>query len=270
MYTHELRNTYDKMLKSFDYSLENYMGKYRNEGDIMRKEILTRVSRRTYLDKYIDEGKIHKIEELIAEINRVSGLTMEFVKDGAAGFKSGLPAYGLFKGVRSVILMKAPSDTEDLAEKIGYYGEDLVLSLTGLGLGTCWVAGTYNKSKFNIKKDEDLICVVTVGEVGDITLKEKLIRMGISEKRKPVTARLKGDPAPKLVEEAIEAVRLAPSARNSQKPVFTFKNGELTASVEVKTMVDLIDLGIAKCHAVQILGGIFRWGNGGKHIRGLR
>lgn len=235
----------------------------------MRKEILNRVSRRTYLDVEIEGEKIQTILSWIKDINKESGLNIEFIQNGREGFQSGIKTYGMFKGVKSVILMKGLAETTDLDEKVGYYGEELVLAITGLGLGTCWVAGTYDRKKFNIKSDEELICVITVGEVSEITFKEKLIRMGISEKRKPLNQRLKGDSAPKLIEEAVEAVRLAPSAMNSQKPIFTFKNSELCGSVEVKSFTDLVDLGIAKCHIVQVLGGSFEWGNYGRHIRGI-
>lgn len=32
-----------------------------------------------------------------------------------------------------------------LKEKVGYYGEQLILKVTELGLGSCWVGGTFDR-----------------------------------------------------------------------------------------------------------------------------
>lgn len=54
--------------------------------------------------------------------------------------------YGKFSGVTDYIAMIGPKG-KDLEEKVGYYGERLVLYAQQLGLNTCWVAMTYSKVK---------------------------------------------------------------------------------------------------------------------------
>lgn len=54
--------------------------------------------------------------------------------------------YGKFSGVRNYIACVGPA-SPDLDEKVGYYGEYLVLLAQSLGLNTCWVALTFSKGK---------------------------------------------------------------------------------------------------------------------------
>ena len=55
--------------------------------------------------------------------------------------------------------------SDDLDEKLGYYGERLVLEAQALGLNTCWVGLTYSKQAehLTIGKDEKLVCVIALG-----------------------------------------------------------------------------------------------------------
>ena len=63
----------------------------------------------------------------------------------------------------------------------------------------------------------------------------------------------------------MEAAALAPSALNKQKPVFHYHSGILTATVENRDEMDMVDLGIAKCHFDMGVGcGHFVFGNGGE------
>ena len=113
-----------------------------------------------------------------------------------------------------------------------------------------------------------MLCVMPVGYVAEQSVKEKLIRGAISPSRKPVSRRLRGaENAPAWVIRAMEAVRLAPSAVNSQKPVFTYAGGVVTAAVDAVRGMDWIDLGIAKLHFAQTAGGRFEFGQNGRFMK---
>ncbi len=233
----------------------------------MREAIVNRISRRTYQRTPIAAELRGKICAEIDELNQEAGLAFEFVEDAGEAFNSMRKSYGMFSGVRSVVVLKGAEDTPDLAEKIGYYGERLMLDLTDMGLGTCWVGGTFDRKQFNIPAGETMLCVIPVGYVEQPSLKEKLIRSTLSRKRKPVSQRLRGyENAPQWVLAAMEAVLLAPSAVNSQKPVFTCHNGTVTAAVEADRAMDLVDLGIAKLHFAVAAGGHFEFGQNGRFI----
>lgn len=105
-------------------------------GNFMRSAIENRVSRRRFEKEPITGGEKENIISFIDGLNEASDLTMEFMEDGSGAFGKLRKSYGLFTNVRSLILMKGKKDDKDLKEKIGYYGEDLVLDITDLGLGT--------------------------------------------------------------------------------------------------------------------------------------
>lgn len=234
----------------------------------MREAIINRISRRTYLQIPIAAELKEKICAEIDELNRETGLSFLFVEDASEAFSSMRKSYGLFSGVRSVLVLKGAEDIPDLAEKIGYYGERLILDVTDMELGTCWVGGTFDRRQFEIPAGEKMMCVVPVGYVKEPSLKEKLVRSTLSRKRKPVAQRMCGyEKAPAWAIAAMEAVRLAPSAVNSQKPVFTYADGAVTAAVKEDHVMDLIDLGIAKLHFSVEAGGQFEFGQNGKFVK---
>lgn len=234
----------------------------------MREAIINRISRRSYQRTPMAAELVERICAGIEELNRASGLSFAFVEDAGEAFNAMRKSYGLFSGVRSVVVLKGPTSLPDLAEKIGYYGEQLMLDLTDLGLGTCWVGGTFDRKHFAIPEGETMLCVMPVGHVAGQSVKEKLIRGAVSRKRKPVSQRLIGyENAPEWVLDAMEAVRLAPSAVNGQKPVFAWADGVVTASVEASHDMDLVDLGIAKFHFADEAGGQFGFGQNGRFVK---
>ncbi len=232
----------------------------------MREAIMERVSRRTFTGEPFSETQIKKIMELVDKANELSGLTMEFLEDGSDAFNSFRKSYGMFKNVRSLLIMKGNKDDENLYEKVGYYGESIILDLTDMGIGSCWVGGTFDKSKFTCDPEEEITCVVVIGNIGEITLRERMIRSAISKKRKAIDKRLISSvEIPQWMREGMEAVRLAPSAVNMQKPTFHYDGTTLTADVKNDYFMDFIDLGIAKLHFEIGAGGKFQFGNGAKY-----
>ena len=49
--------------------------------------------------------------------------------------------YGTFSGVKNYLVMAAPKGRE-WEEKVGYYGEKIVILAQSLGLNTCWAGLT--------------------------------------------------------------------------------------------------------------------------------
>ena len=65
-----------------------------------------RISRRSYLPAPIEEEKLAVLKEEIEKANRESGLTITLLEDGSEAF-DGVKSYGMFSGVRSLIVLKA-------------------------------------------------------------------------------------------------------------------------------------------------------------------
>ncbi len=193
---------------------------------------------------------------------------MEFLEDGSEAFSSFKKSYDLFNNVKSLILMKGDIKDKNLKEKIGYYGKQLVLHLTNLSIGTCWVVGIFDKNKLKIKNIEELICVIAIGKVKAETIKERMIRKAMSNKRKSIKERLISDTEtiPKWLTEGLKAVTLIPSARNSQKAMFEYQNGIVYTKVHNDYEFDLVDLDIAKKHFELVANDKFEFGNNKQFI----
>ncbi len=209
-----------------------------------------RISRRSYIPELISPEKKTILNRIIEDICLRSGLNIKLMEDGESCF-SLIKSYGMFSGVKSYFALAGKSNDPYLREKIGYYGEELVLEATKLGLGTCWVGGSYDKSSsfFKPNCDESFVCVISVGETGKKTVKEKALEKAIKTKRKSSAEMSKviGE-APEWFFKGVECAANAPSARNKQPIVFEYTDGKASAFSTANAGYNQIDLGIAEYH----------------------
>ena len=98
--------------------------------DIMKDAIQNRTSKRNYTVEKLTENTLNQIHAILTEINNESGLNFELVLDQPSAFSSFKKSYGLFKNVKSFIVLKGLKTDPHLREKVGYHGETLVLKLT--------------------------------------------------------------------------------------------------------------------------------------------
>lgn len=218
----------------------------------LQEAINIRISRRKYVDTPISNEKMNRLNMMINELAEESGLHIEFVENGSGSFGNFLKSYGLFTNVRSYIAFMGRKEHRETLEQIGYYGEKLVLEATRMGLGTCWVGGTYDKEKCPCKlnEGEKIICLITVGNVpDDLSIKEKFFRNAMHRKIKPIEKMYtaKGE-VPEWFLKGMKAVQKAPSAVNKQPVVFHYEDGKVSTSVKGNHGYEDIDLGIAKLH----------------------
>ena len=231
----------------------------------MNSAIEKRISHRCFSKEPVEAELVGQIKEWVTEANSESGLNITFLTDCSEAFNGLKKSYGLFSNVGSMLLMKGRSDDENLDVKVGYYGEDLVLKMTGLNLGTCWVGGTYDNTLFTVPNGECLVCVIVLGYVQK-SMKDTVIRtLARSKYRKSVEQRTVADaPLPDEVIKGMEAVRLAPSAVNRQNPTLHYERGQVSMSVDGTAKFDFVDLGIAMRHFEIGAGkGRFELTNGG-------
>lgn len=147
-----------------------------------------RTSRRTYTCKPLENRDVNELKKLIDKINKESNLNFQFIEDCLKLFKGFSASYGMIKGLNSCIALVGNINIDNYKNKVGYYGEMLVLESNHMNLGTCWIGGTYDKKEckkyLDIKQDEELICIIAVGNVlEDKSIREKLIsKMNKGEK----------------------------------------------------------------------------------------
>ena len=220
--------------------------------------ITARHSVRKYIDKPIPQDIIDILQAKIEECNEIGNLHIQLVTNEPKAFK-GKMAYGTFSGVTNYFAMVGKK-ADDLSERIGYYGEQLVLLAQTLGLNTCWVGLTYNNIKDAYIKgnDEKLCCMIALG-YGDDT--------GRNLKRKTVEqVSNASDITPAWFKKGVEAALLAPTAVNQQKFSFEYvgkkNNRHIVKANKGFSLIGYtrIDLGIAKFHFEIVVGNeIFDW-----------
>lgn len=231
-----------------------------------------RRSRRRYLPTPIDETSKAQLEELAAELNALGPIQFELVWNNGVAFTGFTKSYGMFNGVINYIVLLGPDD-EVSGEQLGYHGETLVLAATGMGLGTCWVGGSFSRSDipFAAEEGDVLYCVIALGNVSsEDSLKERIVRGMVHRKTKSAEEMYDADgPVPDWFQTGMAAVQKAPSAVNRQPVKFHYRDGTATATTDhLDDRMRRLDFGIAKRHfEIGAGGGKWEWGNGGEFTR---
>ena len=208
--------------------------------------ISARHSVRKYIDKDIPADIIAALQEKVAECNKEGNLNIQLVQNETRAF-TGMLSYGQFSGVKNYLVMVGKK-SKDLDERVGYYGEQLVLYAQTLGLNTCWVGLSYRNvpEAYNIGKEEKLVCMIALG-YGEIQGVGHKIKTGEQVSNA-------SDITPSWFKKGVEAALLAPTAVNQQKFSFEYVGmNNNRHQVKAKKGISMIgytqiDLGIAKCH----------------------
>ncbi|KZL89049.1 nitroreductase family protein [Clostridium magnum] len=180
-----------------------------------------------------------------------------------------LGTYGVIKGT-SFFIAAAVEKADKNMEELGYELEKLVLYCTSLGIGTCWLGGTFKKGEFakaiDLKENELLPIVTPIGYASESrSIVDSIFRFASGSKNrkpwdeifyygsfgKPLSMEEAGE-----YSAALEMVRLAPSASNKQPWRIIKNNADFhfylhrTKGYGASLGYDIqkIDMGIAMCH----------------------
>lgn len=220
----------------------------------LKEAVEKRSSRRTYQRLPLKKKDADYMNGIIERLNEESRLCMQLIEIDEQLFRGFMSGYGFMKNVMNYIAMIGDKNDPDLDDKIGYYGEIAVLEATEIGLGTCWIYGTYNRQQcereLNLPEDKTLSCIISIGYVEDKkSVKEKILSKAVKRSTKPVEELLTSSgEIPEWVRNGMESVQRAPSAKNAQPVRFVYENGEVSVSVTGAKPYKNIDLGIARLH----------------------
>ncbi len=201
-----------------------------------------RHSVRAYLDKPIEDEKVSQLNDYIEKCNEDGQLNMQLVLNENKAFDSFIAHYGKFSNVKNYIAVIGDKG-EDLFERCGYYGEQVVLFAQQLGLNTCWVAMSYSKSKVKalLKNNEKLCFAIAIGYGATEGVQHK-------SKKYSDVAHSNLESVPTWFSDGIEAALKAPTAMNQQKFTFSLLENDTVVAKAGTGFYTKTDLGIAKYH----------------------
>ena len=213
----------------------------------MQEAIEARHSVRAYKDLPLSEEIVKLLEDELVKLNNEGQLHIQLICNEPKAFQGTMAKYGKFRNANNYLVM-AGKKAEDLDERIGYYGEHIVLLAQTLGLNTCWVGLSYSKvpGTYVLEEGEKIACYIAIG-YGET--------QGVGHKIKTVEqVSNASDITPSWFKKGVEAALLAPTAVNQQK--FSFEhvgvknNCHLIRAKKGFSMIGYtkMDLGIAKYH----------------------
>jgi nitroreductase len=242
--------------------------------------IARRMSRRRFDGRPVPAELREQLEEFCDGANAPAGTT-----GSAAGAPGAMPApvraclvddvaqtlftglvggYGKITGTRlaAAFVGRATAGGEEVPEDVqaavGYLGEAIILEATRLGLGTCWIAGTFDHAAASklteLQPGERVVAVSPLGyPTADQPAGERFLRTMVKASarlsvEKLAPGLLDGD-WPAWAVAAVQAARLAPSGANRQPWRFR-RDGEalVMSRAEKLYWTSPIDLGIARLH----------------------
>jgi hypothetical protein len=239
--------------------------------------IKKRQSVRTFDTQNIKESHVNKIKEYInAEGNLVGPFgnkgRIEFIQVTQNVSEKGikLGTYGFIKNPQGYLVGVTENNKYSIVE-FAYAFQKLILILTGIEMGTCWMGGTFNRHSFEheiqLGEGEFIPCITPIGYPNQKQrVFDKALRYVVKADNKKPWEKLFYDstfevPLAKAkagsFEVPIEMVRLGPSASNKQpwRLVLSADKGvchfyiEHTPNYSSKLGYDmqLLDMGIAMC-----------------------
>ncbi|MBQ9824047.1 MAG: nitroreductase family protein [Solobacterium sp.] len=237
--------------------------------DHLSKALRQRRSVRTFLKKPVDPSLLESLQAYAAENQNPFGIEVRFVFLDAKEHHLSAPVLSNEPFYIAAVVNKVPYGEE----AVGYAFEKLMLKAVSEGLGTVWIGGTMKREMFEkaagIKEGERMPCITPVGYPAKPALKEAMMRKGVGADQRRSRDQLffegsftvplaEQDP---VINEALEAVRWAPSAVNKQPWRIVRKDGrfhfykysEKSYYSEPVGDMQRIDAGIALCHFMTVL-----------------
>ena len=213
----------------------------------LQEAIQARHSVRAYTGRPLTDEDAQALQVKIEELNRMGQLHIQLIRNEPKAFLGPFARYGKFRNVTDYLVM-AGVKADDLDERIGYYGEQLVLFAQTIGLNTCWVGLSYTKipDTYVLNEGEVIQAYISIGYGATQGVSHKIKRI---DQVSNVSAS-----TPEWFRRGVEAALLAPTAINQQKFSFEYVgNTDGLPQVRAKKGFSLVgythmDLGIAKYH----------------------
>ena len=197
-------------------------------------------------------------------------------------------ASGHLTNAANYLAIVGPANDEEAKERAGFYAERMVLTATLRGLGTLWVAGSWDKAEAakhcRVTSGQELYLGVVIGHpknhldyqaksYEELCEAQRTHRATKTYEQFTATMSDEGrEAAPDWFKSGVEAAMKAPSAMNRQPITFSYNPADDTAAAHIDQSAEdehhaFNDMGIAKLHFQIGAGqGQWAWGDGGLFI----
>ncbi len=141
---------------------------------------------------------------------------------------------------------------------MGFAFEEVILQLTTMGIGTCWIGAPFDRKMvqdmIKIDDNQEPVLIISLGEPQDFFT---MYRKEIHEYKRNHLDKVVLGEIDSIFEDIFNYVRVAPSAINSQPWMFTKEEGIIKAyCIERKNkltkalydQLNLVDMGISLYH----------------------
>jgi hypothetical protein len=225
----------------------------------------------------VEPAVLVQLEQMCARLPGRSVARVAVTRTVAPDLFTGLVvgSYGRVVGAGSALVIIGRPDRQAVHESMGYLGEAVLLQATALGLGTCWIAGSFDRTVasqlVDLMPGERVFAISPLGYAQDRPrTSERLLKAMVRAKhRRPVREIAPGfdeEHWPAWAAEGVRLARLAPSAVNRQPWRFDFEPGSMVVSVVPRgsegSISRLLDIGIAMLHfevGARLMGGPGVW-----------
>lgn len=107
-----------------------------------------RHSVRSFQSKRLDERAVRSLRaEISYAITRSASIHFQLMLNDPNPFSGFRASYGLIRNAHDYIACVVDTGYDDCMEEAGYWAEMIALKAVSMGLGTCFVGGTYNAGK---------------------------------------------------------------------------------------------------------------------------
>lgn len=189
-----------------------------------------RHSVRSFSPEPLSPKHIRSLEAAVTDVNtHGTGLYFQLITDSPDPFRQVTKSYGMFRNARNYVACVADTSYADYIERTGYFGMQVLMTAYSLGLGTCFVSGSFSPKavEARVRPGQQLICLIVIGNKAEDekpTFMASLLHK-VSHRHSGLTpmdfldTRFSSDKIcdafPKLL-QGLEAVSYAPSAMNKQ------------------------------------------------------
>lgn len=239
----------------------------------------SRHSVRDYTLQPVPQEMVRSLQaDLTMTCTHEAGLFFQMRTQDSDPFKGFLRSYGMFRNPSNYVACVIDPSFPDTIERAGYFGEQFVMKAVSLGLGTCFVGGTYSADHVNVplRAGQRILMLILFGVPAESkrTVAGAITKMFKGNRKAPrwffdgtdeeYSEALKTFP---WLETGLTGVACAPSWMNGRPVRFSIKDSSVIATVDPKVEHNLIDLGIAKYNFAAAVGhGDWEWGNNARFI----